>query len=178
MGWRLCLKFVPKKWNQISLTQLGVGLVLWNTNSWCFQCFRFQVFHQFIRYFLCVDFSHWPKISGGFGTWRVHPTDGWLRFPGSNGCQGSGAVSHWTTEQGWCWFLPTWYDALSSPRCWGYSTFYPRISGIDNRYNMFFCYGEIANIKKEFAINIRRVGEPSGELPIADGEPRDFAVVL
>ena len=56
--------------------------------------------------------------------------------------------------------------------------FIPPISDIDNRYNMFFCYGEIANVKWEFVINIRRVGEPSGELPIADGEPRDFAVVL
>ena len=42
---------------------------------------------------------------------------------------------------------------------------------------MFFCYGEIANINWDFVINIRRVGEPSGELPIGDGEPM-FHVVL
>lgn len=39
--WKLCRK-IESNFTHPTWSQLGVGLVLWNTNAWCFQCFRFQ----------------------------------------------------------------------------------------------------------------------------------------
>lgn len=96
---------------------IGVDLVPWNTYSWCVQCFRFpRFFVNIIRSLLLLISVIDSKFLGNLGpqgdsTWELEPT-AWTttphwrmlvdrpRFPGSNGCQGSGAESHWTTEQG------------------------------------------------------------------------------
>lgn len=88
--------------------------------SWCFQCFRFQGVSPIHQIFLVLISVIDPKFSGGFGSWRVHPTDGcWdLRFPGSNGCQGRDGAGVMLIPSKMIW------EAFSSPRLWGYSTFY------------------------------------------------------